>query len=173
MRLRRAKLLLLAGALVAPFLASASAMLPRYVDTKLADSYLLRSPYFKAYDSRTGYYLWVEHEFDGASNTIFIAPDPGLFHRPKYQREDYRRMSFPLVTGRGIRVGDSVKRLYRALGRPSTTQHLKILGEKRRVDIYKHYNNKSGGQRREYEAVYVSRKGRIQGIRFSYYRGTW
>ena len=164
--------ILFSGALAAT-IACASPLLPRYVDTKLAGVFLLKSPYFKAYDARTGYCLWVEHEFDGASNTIFITPDPRLFHRPQRKIEDYRKMSFPLVTGQGVKIGDNVKQLYSKIGRPSKSQSLTILGKKRRVDYYGHYNKKTGGRRRVYEAVYISQNGRIQGIRFSYYRGTW
>jgi len=171
MKFRQATLLF-SGAL-ATAVASASPMLPRYVDTKLADVFLLKSPYFHAYDARTGYCLWVEHEFDGASNTIFITPDPRLFRRPKQKLEEYRKMSFPLVTGQGIRIGDDVRLLHRKLGPPAKTRYDTILGKKRRVDDYHHSNKKLGSQRREYEAVYISYKGRIEAIRFSYYRGTW
>lgn len=166
-------LITLVGALTASSVASVPAKLPRYVDTKLAGTYLLKSPYFHAYDSRTGYYLWVEHDFDGASNTIFVTSDPRLFGRPKYPSSDARPMSFPLVTGRGIRVGDSIKRLHRTLGQPISTNYRQISGSKRRVDSYGHNNKKLGSQRRHYEADYISRKGHIEAIRFSYYRGTW
>jgi hypothetical protein len=143
--------------------------LPPYVDTKLAGVSLLNSPFFWAYDAKTGYYLWVEHEAY-AYNTLFITPDPRLFHRPK-ERTDYRQMSFPLITGKGIKINDEIQSVYQKLGRPHATQNHMVMGKMRQVDIYQHWNGKKGSPKRHYRAVYLSYKGRVQAIQFNYYRG--
>lgn len=155
---------------IASSFAASNVKLPRYVDTKLAGVSLLNSPFFWAYDAKTGHFLWVEHEADGAYNTLFITPDPRLFQRPK-ERTDYRQMPFSLITGKGIKINDEIQSVYQKLGRPQATQNHMIMGKMRQVDIYKHWNGKKGSAKRKYRAVYLSYKGRVQAIQFNYYRG--
>ena len=147
-------------------------MLPRFVDTKLGGSNLLKPEYHADYDPKTKYHLWAQHEFDGGSNTIFIAPHPAMFGY-SLGKDKPRHRAFPLVSGREIKIGDSVRVLRRKLGKPKQTKREVIMGVKRRVDIYEHNNNKKESAKRVYEAHYVSLNGKIPAIRFSYYRGTW
>jgi hypothetical protein len=165
---------LLSGMLLTAASAKPTRGIPSYVDYSLAGANLTALRAGQSVVKRNikrGHYL-VATNSDGSCKTLILAADKNDVEG--YRPAQARAASFTSSTGRGVALGDSVKRVRQKLGKPSRSV------SPDGGEMFYEYSyegaklNATGGKGKgwSYSATYSFHKGRLNYIRFVFQRGS-
>lgn len=95
---------------------------PKNVDISVA-GYVIQKDPVTIYDKTSGFYLMRSVECDGSHRSIVLTKrrEQTGWYQGAYLSEYHERELAYLRTGRGIAIGDGVKKVIRVLGKPTET----------------------------------------------------
>lgn len=142
--------------------------MPKWLETKVAGRNV---KYVGIHDSRNGYYLIGGGDCDGAHRRLTLTRDRRIVANEGYKvvapelglkGDGYKTLQearLPLSTGKGVRIGDTPRKVVAKLGNPTRTE---LSGSRKQfVEFHYDWNDVKNGEGVIYGNTYVFKAGRL------------